>query len=107
MNALAIALFFILILILQEFSEIPLAIASAISCLSLLGITRILHAFVASDTFYYSFYDHWEYEEILVEMKTRNKTSSNSVWAHLGQGIGYLLGFPLLGYLAAKILSAH
>ena len=75
-------------------------LSAAIASLSIFGIPRLFHAFVATDRGNGRFYSNEEYMEIT---KRWREGSANTFVSHFVPGILYLIVFAILGYLLGRL----
>jgi hypothetical protein len=79
----------------------PLAMVSAaFAALSIFGCVRVLHALVATDSRYRSFYSDKERGPLLEKGAVGQ---SQSLWPHLGPGIIYLVGCPVVALVIRRL----
>jgi len=77
----------------KESGVFPVCIA-ALASLSIFGIIRLYHGFVASSETMNKYYTPEELERL----KIHGDDEAHPRWAHLGPGILYLVCYPLLAF---------
>jgi len=78
----------------------PFAVSAAISSLSVFGFLRILHAFIATDRTFHSFYTAEEVKQVREANAFREQPQGFA--AHFVPGVAYLVFFGGLGWAIGK-----
>ncbi len=83
--------------------EIVPVLVAAIASLSVFGLHRILHAFIASENRWQRYYTVAEWKAVMEAWCPRELERVNTFWSHLGPGLAYLFGVPAFAFLVGGI----
>ncbi|MGB9332629.1 MAG: hypothetical protein WCB10_17830 [Steroidobacteraceae bacterium] len=77
-------------------------LSAAFSSISVFGVVRVFHAFVASDPLFKYFYTQPEIDQVRCRGKFTG-SQSQKFSAHFIPGIAYIAGFAYLGYWVGRL----
>ncbi|MCK9274586.1 MAG: hypothetical protein M0P57_05800 [Syntrophales bacterium] len=92
-------LWFLYRFIVPQNSGVLPVLSAALASLSVLGLHRVLHALIASDSTFRCFFQSDEHIDIAKQWQERGV---NSFLAHFIPGIAYLLGFAFFAWIMGK-----